>query len=127
MGDPENRDVVERLFKAADAQDWTTMKDLYHPDAIEEWPQSNERLNGAANIMAVNENYQGHPGVQVKEVRAADNLVVGEAELDYGGTKYCLVSIFEFRDGKIQKEVDYFCEPFAAEEWRAQWVEKMTS
>jgi hypothetical protein len=51
--------------------------------------------------------------------------VVGEAELDYSGTKYNLVSVFEFEAGKIKKEVDYFCEPFEAEEWRAQWVERI--
>jgi hypothetical protein len=37
------------------------VKEFYLPDAIEEWPQSGERLNGAANIMAVNENYPRHP------------------------------------------------------------------
>ncbi len=125
MGESENRDAVERFFKAADAQDWTTMKELYLPNAIEEWPQSGERLKGAANIMAVNENYPGHPGLRVRRVLAVGDLVVGEAELDYSGTKYNLVSIFEFDDGKIKKEVDYFCEPFEAEEWRAQWVERI--
>jgi hypothetical protein len=63
MSESENRDAVERFFKAADAQDWTTMKEFYLPDAIEEWPQSGERLNRAANIMAVNENYPGRPGL----------------------------------------------------------------
>jgi hypothetical protein len=61
----------------------------------------------------------------VRSVLAVGDLVVGEAELDYSDTKYNLVSIFEFHDGKIKKEVDYFCEPFEAEEWRAQWVERI--
>jgi hypothetical protein len=125
MSGSENRDVVEWLLKAADAQDWTTMRELYRPDAIEEWPQSGERLNGSANIMAVNENYPGHPSLRVTRVLTAGDLVVGEAELDYSGTKYKLVSIFEFDEGKIKKEVDYFCDPFEAEEWRAQWVERI--
>lgn len=125
MDEAGNRHVVERLFKAADAQDWTTMRELYHSDAVEEWPQSGERLNGIGNIMAVNENYAGHPGLEVRRILAAGELVIGEAELDYSGTKYNLVSIFEFEDGKIKKEVDYFCQPFEAEKWRAQWVEKI--
>jgi hypothetical protein len=125
VSESENRNAVERFFKAADAQDWTTMRDFYHPDAIEEWPQSGERLVGLDNIMAVNENYPSHPGLQVRRILGAGNLVIGEAELDYSGTTYNLVSIFEFGAGKIKREVDYFCEPFEAEAWRAEWVEKI--
>ena len=124
MSESENRYAVDRFFKAADAQDWTTMKHFYHSDAVEEWPQSCERLVGVAN-MAVNENYPGHPSLQVRRILGAGNLVIGEAELDYSGTKYNLVSVFEFEAGKIKREVDYFCEPFEAEAWRAQWVEKI--
>lgn len=123
MSESENQDVVERFFKAADVQDWTTMKACYHSDAVEEWPQSGERLVGVDNIMAVNENYPGHPNLRVNRIVGAGDLVMGEAELDYSGTKYNLVSVFEFEAGKIKREVDYFCEPFEAEAWRAQWVE----
>jgi hypothetical protein len=125
MGESENRDAVKRFFKAADAQDWTTMKDFYRSDAIEEWPQSGERLIGVDNIMAVNENYPGHPSLQVRRILGAGNLAIGEAELDYSGMKYKLLSIFEFEAGKIKREVDYFCAPFKAEAWRTQWVEKI--
>jgi hypothetical protein len=33
------------------------------------------------------------------------------------------VFIFEFRDGKIEKETAYWSEAFDAPEWRAPWVE----
>lgn len=125
MSESENRDAVEQFFKAADAQDWATMRGFYHSDAVEEWPQSGERLVGVDNIMAVNENYPDHPNLQAQRIIGAGSVVIGEAELDYSGTKYNLVSVFEFEDGKIKKEVDYFCEPFEAEEWRAQWVERI--
>lgn len=125
MSESENREAVERFFKAADAQDWTTMRELYHSDAVEEWPQSGERLVGVDNIMAVNENYPGHPSLQVRRIVGTRNLVIGEAELDYSGTKYNLVSVFQFEAGRIKNEVDYFCEPFEAEAWRTQWVERI--
>lgn len=124
MSSSDNRVAVERLFKAADAQDWTTMKELYHSEAVEEWPQSGERLVGVDNIMAVNENYPDHPSLQVRRILEAGDLVIGEAELDYAGTKYNLISVFEFDAGKVKNEVDYFCEPFEAEAWRTRWVER---
>lgn len=84
MTESENRDAVARIFKAADARDWTTMKDFYHSDAVEEWPQSGELLVGVANIMAVNENYPDHPTLQVRRILGAGNLVVGEAARLFG-------------------------------------------
>jgi hypothetical protein len=58
----------------------------------------------------------------VRRILGADDLVIGEAELDCSGTRYSLVSVFEFEAGKINREVDYFCETFEAEASRAQWV-----
>ncbi|MDQ4143135.1 MAG: nuclear transport factor 2 family protein [Actinomycetota bacterium] len=87
MSESENRGVVERLFSAADARDWATMRRFYRSDATEEWPQSGELLNGVDNIMAVNENYPAHPALYTKRIRAAGDLVIGEAELDYGSRR----------------------------------------
>jgi hypothetical protein len=33
------------------------------------------------------------------------------------------VSIMEFRAGKVAHETQYFADPFAAPQWRAQWVQ----
>lgn len=71
MSEAMDRDVVEGLFRAAHARDWTTMRSFYHSHAIEEWPQSGERLNGVDNITAVNENYSPHPGLQSKRILAS--------------------------------------------------------
>ena len=35
------------------------------------------------------------------------------------------VSLFELRDGKIVRQVDYWPEPYEAPAWRAQWIEPM--
>jgi hypothetical protein len=35
------------------------------------------------------------------------------------------VNIFEFKDGKVVRQTDYFCQPLPAPAWRAQWVERM--
>ena len=62
---------------------------------------------------------------EVELVRPDGDLVVAEASLDYGGPAYKAVFIFEFRDGKIERETAYWSEPFPAPDWRAGWVEKM--
>jgi ketosteroid isomerase-like protein len=125
MGTEENKQVVERLWNLMEKQDWSAAGELLHDDFVQEWPQSGERIRGRQNAMAINQNYPGFPSQTLGRVLAAGDLVTSEVTLDYGGQVYQGVSIFEFRDGKIAKETDYFAQPFGAPAWRAQWVERM--
>lgn len=126
MAEDDNRQAVERLYSLIGKQDWTGARDLFHQDYVQEWPQSGERIRGADNSMSINESYPGIPGVDVRRVLSSGDLVTAEVTLKYpdAGT-YQGVSIFEFRDGKIAKQTDYFAQPFDAPEWRSKWVEKM--
>jgi hypothetical protein len=106
-------------------QDWDVAIDFYAEDAVEEWPQSGERIRGRDNIMAINKNYPGFPKLTPRRTLAAGDIVVSEIVLDYDGQIYNGVSVFELKDDKIVKQTDYFAAPFDAPGWRAQWVEKM--
>jgi len=124
MGAEENRQTVERLWQLMEKQDWTAAGELLHDDFVQEWPQSGERIRGRENSMAINQNYPGFPTQTVGRILAAGDLVTSEVTLNYGGQIYHGVSIFEFRDGKVVKETDYFAQPFKAPGWRSQWVER---
>jgi len=51
--------------------------------------------------------------------------VVLEAAFDYGdGAPRQAVLVFELRGGRVARETAYWTQPFAAAEWRAQWVER---
>ena len=123
--DEENRRTVERYWQAMQDGDMASVADVYHDDAVQEWPQSGERIVGRANIVAINQNYPGLPKGTIRRVTGSGDLWVTEVTLDYGGDRYEAVSILEMRDGRIAKETDYFAEPFDAPQWRAQWVERM--
>jgi SnoaL-like protein len=126
MGSEDNRKTVEQMMTYLQKQDWEGMKPLFHKDFVQEWPQSGERIRGADNAMAVNESYPGIPDITTRRIIGTGDVIVGEATLSYPeqGT-YQGVSIFEFKDGKISKETDYFAQPFEAPEWRSKWTEKM--
>ena len=64
------------------------------------------------------------PKITPRRMVSDGDLVVLEASLDYGGTVYKTVFIFELKAGKIAKETAYWSEPFEAPAWRAKWVEK---
>jgi hypothetical protein len=66
------------------------------------------------------------PKITVRRIRSSGDMAVAELDLVYAdGSRFQGVSIQQLRDGKIVHETDYFAQPFAAPQWRAQWVERM--
>ena len=118
-----NEAVIERLIACINDRHIEVMDELFHDDATMDWPQSRERVSGAANRRAIYGAFPQLPTITPRRMLSAGNLVTLEATLDYDGPKYETVFIFELDDGRIRKETAYWSEPFEAPEWRADWVE----
>ncbi len=118
-----NEAVIERLIACINERHVETMDELFHDDAIMDWPQSRERVRGAENRRAIYGSFPQLPTITPRRMTSDGDLVVAEATLDYGGPTYETVFVFEFRDGKIARETAYWSEAFDPPEWRAQWVE----
>ncbi len=126
MAARENEKVVERLIGCINDRNVAVMDELFHEDAVMEWPQSGERIVGGDNRRAIYGAFPGLPTITPRRMVTAGEVVVAEATLDYGGDSvYKCVFVFEFRDGKIAKETAYWSQPFDPPGWRAGWVEKM--
>jgi ketosteroid isomerase-like protein len=122
VGESENVAVVQRLIDCINQRQVHIMDELFHEDAVMDWPQSGEQVIGGDNRRAVYAAFPALPTITPRRMVAAGDLVVAEAHLDYGEAAYETVFIFEFRDGKIVRETAYWSEPFEAPEWRRQWV-----
>jgi ketosteroid isomerase-like protein len=121
------REAVEQLIATLNAKHVEGMDDVFHEDAVMEWPQSGERIVGGDNRRGVYHAFPTLPTITPRRLVGEGDLWVAEATLDYGeGAVYQTVFIFELRDGKIAKETAYWTQPFPAPEWRARWVEQMT-
>ena len=118
-----NEAVIERLIACINDRRIEVMDELFHDDATMDWPQSRERVNGAANRRAIYGAFPQLPTITPRRMLSAGDLVTLEATLDYDGPKYETVFIFEFDAGSIRKETAYWSEPFEAPDWRAEWVE----
>lgn len=116
---------MQRLVDCINERHIETMDELFHDDALMEWPQSGERVRGADNRRSIYGAFPRLPTITPRRMVSAGDLVVLEALLDYGETKYQTVFVFEFAGGRIAKETAYWSESFDAPEWRAQWVEAM--
>jgi len=117
------RTVINRLLDGLDRGDTSVMDDVFHDDAVIEWPATRERLVGAANRREVYARTKVLPKVSNRHVYGSGDLWVAEATLTYDAKPYAAVLIFRMRDGKIAKQVGYFGEPSEAPAWRSQWIE----
>jgi hypothetical protein len=104
--------------------------EMYHDDAILEFPQSGERFRGRANMQGFREQYGAQTGVaamdfEPREIRGGGDFWIGEGLGRYdGGEPIHFVHILEFRGDLVQRETIYFAEPFPAPEWRRPWTEE---
>ena len=123
--DATTRAALDRHWAASDANDFETEHDIYHDDAVLEYPQSGERIRGRRNIQASRTAQPNQKRFSVRRIIGAGDLWVTEFILTYDGVPSYTVSIMEFSDGKIARETQYFGDPFAPGPSRAQWVELM--
>ena len=96
--------------------------EIYHKDAVLEFPQSRERFEGVENILAWRKLYPADIAFQVRKIRRRDDFVVTEYNISYDGApwQFC-VSIMEFRGDKVAHEHIYVMEGWEPAEWRAPW------
>src|SRR6202049_2981648 len=102
--DPTIRAALDRHWAASDANDFETEHEIYHDDAVLEYPQSGERIRGRRNIQASRSAQPNKKRFSVRRVLGAADLWVTEFVLTYAGVPSYTVSIMEFTDGKAARE-----------------------
>ena len=120
------RAALDRHWAASDANDFATEHEIYHDDAVLEYPQSGERIRGRRNIQVSRSAQPNKKRFSVRRILGAADLWVSEFVLTYDGLPSYTVSIMEFKDGKVARETQYFGDPFAPGPSRAQWVERIS-
>jgi len=118
-----NRATLERVLAAMTAQDWDALGDHFADDFVQHWPQSGERVTGKDHCLVIYKNYPGgSPAINPKRITGGGDHWTVESVMTYGDKPTHAIGIFEFRDGKVVSETDYWAESFEAPAWRSQWV-----
>jgi ketosteroid isomerase-like protein len=104
------------------ATDEDVAHEIYHQDAVLEFPQSGEWFEGVENFREWRRMYPAQVDFEIRRVRGEGDVWVVELRLRYDGGPWNFgVDILEFRDGKVARESVYITEPWEAPEWRAGW------
>jgi hypothetical protein len=121
MDENERRAQIRRYWKYSGV-DQDITHEIYHDDAILEFPQSGERFEGVPNFKEWRQQYPAAVVMEMRNLRGHGDLWVVEGSISYdGGPSQSAVNILEFRGDKVARETIYIAEPWDAPEWRAQW------
>lgn len=122
---PQHAAVLQRYLDAILARDLAALSGVLSDDVVEVFPQSGERIHGAATIVEILRRAPDPPSLLAGPFLTScrDDLVLAEAKFDYGGRPWWYVDRFEIRRERIRRMTSYFGEPFEAPEWRRPFVE----
>ncbi len=142
----ESRAVLERMMEIVRSRDYDKLDEVLHPDFVQEIPQSGERVSGIADFRKILENMPGPgpgieidpnpyvagdeshyimtPGFTVVKVEGAGDQLTSYVKLTYpDGSRWYVVTLSSYKDGKMIKRVDFYAPLFDPPEWRSQWVD----
>jgi hypothetical protein len=120
MDDAAIRRALVRQFDKG--RDLDETHELYHEDAILEFPQSGERYVGKASFLTWRKAYPASVDYRIRRITGHAELWVIELLVSYNGSPPMFgVSIVQFRDDKIARESIYATEGFAPSGARREW------
>ncbi len=147
MSSSLTRAVFERWTVAMTTFDFETLRDLIHPDYVQDWPQSGERVHGFAAFRAILESYPGGlvlpmepetaqlmhgeehwvmtPGYTVIPLAGGGAISSVHRTRYPDGSAWYVVSFITLKDGKVWRATTYFAPEYPAPEWRAHLVERI--
>jgi hypothetical protein len=125
MGDRAVRAALERHWTASDASDFKIEHEIYHEDAVLDYPQSGERIRGRQSIQESRSVQPNKKRFTVRRMIGGRDLWVTEFVLTYDGIPSYVVSIMEFRDELVAHETQYFSDRFDPAPSRAHLVERV--
>ena len=115
------RAALERHWEYS-GRDEDVAHEIYHDDAVLEFPQSGERFDGVANFREWRRQYPAAVAFQLRTLRGRGDFWVAENSISYdGGPWQPTVNILEFRGDKVARETIYITESWDAPTWRAPW------
>jgi hypothetical protein len=115
-------EALERHWASGGGKDPEVEQEIYHSDAVLEFPQSGERFEGVKNFQEWRAVYPADLKFHIRQLTRRGDLVVAENLISYDGSPWKFtVNLMYFRGEKIAHERIYIMDGWEAAEWRAKW------
>ena len=115
------REALQRHWDYS-GKDEDVSHEIYHEDAVLEFPQSGERFEGVANFREWRRQYPTTLDFHIRRVTQRDDLVVVENLISYDSAPWMFtVHLLEMREDRVASERIYIMDGWDAPDWRAPW------
>jgi hypothetical protein len=109
-------------YVASGGIDRDAAHELYHEDAILEFPQSGERFIGRDTFREWRERYPSETEFRIRRILGHGAFWSVELLVSYDGRPPMFgLGLYEFRGAKVAREVVYVMDGWDAPGWRAAW------
>ena len=110
-------------YLANGGEDRDAAHEMYHDDAVLEFPQSGERFVGKQTIRDWREHYPSKTRFNLRRISGEGGTWIAEILISYDGGPWKFgIGLYLFRDDKVAHEAVYVMDGFDAAEWRAPWA-----
>jgi len=104
-------------------RDEDIVHEIYHDDAVLEFPQSGERFIGKSSFLTWRKQFPAKLDFRIRRITGQGDLWVAENLISYDGAPWMFdVSVLRFRGDKVAHESVYVMEGFEAAGWRSTWA-----
>ena len=109
-------------YVASGGIDRDAAHELYHEDAVLEFPQSGERFIGRDTFREWRERYPSETRFRIRRILGHGAFWSVELLVSYDGRPPMFgLGLYEFRGAKVAREVVYVMDGWDAPGWRAAW------
>ena len=119
------KQVVLGFWDAMRSNDFAKASEWLAADFEGYWPQSSELTLGRDNFTAINSEYPAN-GVwefTLNSIVCEGDSVVMDVSVTDSVLKDRVITFHTVVDGLIQKQTEFWPDPFEAPAWRSQWVQ----
>lgn len=124
---PRPVDIVREFWRLMATNDFASVGAVLADDFVLEWPQSNERIRGAARFAQMNAEYPAHGPwrFDIHRIVGSEREAVSEVTVTDGVQTATALSFFSIERGRITRMVEYWPEPYDAPAGRAHLTERI--
>jgi hypothetical protein len=118
-------DIVREFWRLMATNDFRAVGSLLSDNYILEWPQSNERIRGRDNFVAMNQQYPAHERWQfvINNIVGHETEAVSDVSITDGVQAARAITFTTVKDGKICKQLEFWPENYEPPENRKHLVE----
>ena len=125
MAAPGAVDGAREYWRLMATNNFDAVAAVLAPAFVLDWPQSNERIRGAERVAQMNREYVAHGPWRFTIVRLFGDAdaAVSEVDVSDGVQSAKAISFFTVAQGRIERIVEFWPEPYPARSDRAHLVE----